>query len=215
MKNNITELVFIIDRSGSMAGLESDTAGGFNSVISKQRENDGKCYVSTVLFNSAVTTLHDRVELNSISDMTPNDCRAIGSTSLCDAIGETVKHISDIHKYIRPEDVPERTMFVITTDGYENSSTKYTNEEIKKMINEKKESNNWEFLFVGANIDSFTTAQSFGIDANRVANYIADPKGTRVFYNTVASTVSHFMKSDSLSDAWSDDIKKDYKERKK
>ena len=149
MKNNITELVFIIDRSGSMAGLESDTIGGFNSLIKKQKKESGKCFVSTVLFSSNSEVIHDRVPLDKINEMTDDDYCPGGCTALIDAIGGAIKHISSVHRYIRPEDVPDHTMFVITTDGLENASHKYSAKEVKKMVKEKEKSG-WEFLFIGA-----------------------------------------------------------------
>ena len=177
MKKNVTELVFILDRSGSMSGLENDTIGGFNSLIDRQRDTEGRCYVSTVLFNGSSQVLHDRVNLSNIPRMTKKDYIATGSTALLDAVGKTIKHISDIHRYSRPEDVPERTMFVITTDGYENSSHCYTVDQIKRMISRKKKKFGWEFLFLGANIDAVKTAARYGIGADRAADYNADGEG--------------------------------------
>ena len=162
MKNNITELVFILDRSGSMAGLESDTIGGFNSMIEKQKKQDGGCYVSTVLFDDESEVLHDRVTLGDIPKMTDNDYTVRGCTALIDAIGGAIHHIGNIHKYARNEDVPEHTMFVITTDGQENASHRYTSEQVKKMIERQKEKYGWEFLFIGANIDAVETAARSG-----------------------------------------------------
>lgn len=158
MKNNITELVFILDRSGSMSGLEQDTIGGFNSLIEKQRRQNGKCYVSTVLFDHETEVLHDRVELSEISKMTENDYTVRGSTALIDAIGGAIHHIGNIHKYAREEDVPEHTLFVIMTDGMENASRIYSSNKVKKMIERQKNRYGWEFLFIGANIDSVETA---------------------------------------------------------
>lgn len=146
MKNNITELVFILDRSGSMSGLEQDTIGGFNSLIEKQRRQNGKCYVSTVLFDHETEVLHDRVELSEISKMTENDYTVRGSTALIDAIGGAIHHIGNIHKYAREEDVPEHTLFVIMTDGMENASRIYSSNKVKKMIERQKNRYGWEFL---------------------------------------------------------------------
>ncbi len=212
MKNNITELVFIIDRSGSMAGLESDTIGGFNSLIRKQKKENGKCFVSTVLFSNNSEVIHDRVPLSEIKEMTDDDYCPGGCTALIDAIGGAIKHISAVHRYIRPEDVPEHTMFVITTDGLENASHKYSDKEVKKMVKEK-ERNGWEFLFIGANIDSVETAGSFGIRSERAVNYLADEKGTSVLYEAVCAQVSNVRKNKKVSSDWSRTIEEDYKSR--
>lgn len=212
--NTITELVFIIDRSGSMSGLESDTIGGFNAMIEKQRKQEGECYVSTVLFDNNIQTLHDRIELPAVSKMTEADYTVGGCTALLDAIGDTIKHIETIHKYVRTEDIPTNTMFIITTDGMENASKKYSSREIKKMIGDKKEKG-WEFLFIGANIDAVETASRYGISKDRAVNYNADEKGTRVVYEAVGKAVGGLRRCCALSDDWSQDIEKDYKERSK
>ncbi len=215
MKNNITELVFILDRSGSMAGLESDTIGGFNSLIEKQRKQDGKCYVSTVLFDNVSEVLYDRVELSKIRKMTEDDYTVRGCTALIDAIGGAIHHIGNVHKYARPEDVPEQTMFVIMTDGMENASRRYTSDEVKKMIEKEKEKYGWEFLFIGANIDSVETARHFGIGADRSVNYHADAQGTAVVFDAVAETVCNVRERRPLASSWSAKINKDYNSRKK
>jgi len=213
VKNNITELVFILDRSGSMSGLESDTIGGFNGLIEKQRKQEGECYVSTVLFDNVSEVLHDRVKLSEIEPMTEKDYTVRGCTALIDAIGGAIHHIGNIHKYARPEDVPEHTMFVITTDGLENASHKYSSDEVKKMVERQKEEFGWEFLFIGANIDSVETAKHFGIGADRAVNYHADHQGTGVVFEAVADTVCLMRESRPLGD-WSDSIKKDFDSRK-
>ena len=213
MKNNITELVFIIDRSGSMAGLESDTIGGFNSLIRKQKKETGKCFVSTVLFSNNSEVIHDRVPLDKIKEMTDDDYCPGGCTALIDAIGGAIKHISSVHRYIRPEDVPEHTMFVITTDGLENASHKFSSKGVKKMVKEK-EKNGWEFLFIGANIDSVETAGNFGIRSDRAVNYHADEKGTSVLYEAVCAQVSNLRKNKKVSSDWSRAIEEDYESRK-
>lgn len=213
MKNNITELVFIIDRSGSMAGLESDTIGGFNSLIRKQKKETGKCFVSTVLFSNNSEVIHDRVPLDKINEMTDDDYCPGGCTALIDAIGGAIKHISSVHRYIRPEDVPEHTMFVITTDGLENASHKFSSKGVKKMVKEK-EKNGWEFLFIGANIDSVETAGNFGIRSDRAVNYHADEKGTSVLYEAVCAQVSNLRKNKKVSSDWSRAIEEDYESRK-
>lgn len=173
-ENNITELVFILDRSGSMSGLESDTIGGFNAMITKQKKEDGEAYVSTILFDNVSEVLYDRVPLKEIPKMTAKDYTVRGCTALIDAIGGAIKHIRNIHKYVRPEDVPAHTMFIITTDGQENASHRFSSDEVKKMIEHQKAEYGWEFLFIGANIDAVETAAKFGIDRNRAVNYTAD-----------------------------------------
>ena len=166
--NTITELVFILDRSGSMSGLESDTIGGFNAMIEKQKKQDGDCYVSTVLFDNESRVLHDRIKLADVPKMTDEDYTVGGCTALIDAIGGAIHHIGNIHKYARPEDVPAHTMFVITTDGMENASHRYSSEEVKKMIERQKTKYGWEFLFIGANIDAVETAKHFGTTTMRI-----------------------------------------------
>ena len=215
MKNNITELVFILDRSGSMAGLESDTIGGFNSMIEKQKKQDGECYVSTVLFDNVSEVLHDRVKLSEIKPMTDRDYTVRGSTALIDAIGDAIHHIGNIHKYARREDVPENTMFVITTDGMENASHKYSSEKVKKMIEKQKEKYGWEFLFIGANIDAVETAAKYGIGEDRAVNYNADKKGTGIVYEAVATAVSNVRAKAPLEANWSEKINSDYIKRGK
>lgn len=215
MKNNITELVFILDRSGSMAGLEGDTIGGFNSLIEKQRRQDGKCYVSTVLFDNVSEVLHDRVELSEIKKMTEDDYTVRGCTALIDAIGGAIRHIANIHKYAREEDVPEHTMFVIMTDGMENASRRYSGKEVKKMIEKEKEKYGWEFLFIGANIDSVETARHFGIGADRAANYHADSEGTAVVFEAVAETVQNARAGMPMKANWNAKINRDFNSRKK
>ncbi|MBQ8836823.1 MAG: VWA domain-containing protein [Clostridia bacterium] len=215
MKNNITELVFILDRSGSMAGLESDTIGGFNAMIEKQRKVDGECYVSTVLFDNESEVLHDRVKLSEIKPMTDKDYTVGGCTALIDAIGGAIHHIGNIHKYARPEDVPEHTMFIITTDGMENASRRYSSDDVKKMIERQKSKYGWEFLFIGANIDAVETAAKYGIDRDRAVNYHADTKGTHVLYDAVACAVSSVRGGAVLNKEWSAPIESDYKSRKK
>ena len=215
MKNNTTELVFILDRSGSMSGLEADTIGGFNSMIEKQKRVDGKCYVSTVLFDNESEVVHDRVELEKVKPMTDRDYTVRGCTALYDAIGGAIRHIGNIHKYARPEDVPENTMFVITTDGMENASRFYNNEQVKCMIERQKEKYGWEFIFLAANIDAVGTARSFGIDENRAVNYHADSKGTACLYDNVSDVVSSVRMGCSIKDDWNEKLNKDFKGRKK
>ncbi len=213
MKNNITELVFILDRSGSMAGLESDTIGGFNAMIEKQKNQHGECYVSTVLFNNESEVLHDRVKLSEIKPMTDKDYTVRGCTALIDAIGGAIHHIGNIHKYARPEDVPENTMFVITADGMENASRRYSSDKVKAMIERQKEKYGWEFLFIGANIDAVETAARYGIGADRAVNYNADKEGTSIVYESVAKAVCNVRSKACLSSDWSDKINDDYVRR--
>ena len=215
MKNNITELVFIIDRSGSMAGLEGDTIGGFNSMIEKQKRQDGGCYVSTVLFDDESEVLHDRIKLADIPKMTEDDYCVRGCTALIDALGGAIHHIGNIHKYARNEDVPEHTMFVVITDGQENASHRYTSEQVKRMIERQKEKYGWEFLFIGANIDAVETAKRYGIGKDRAVNYNADGAGTQILYESVAKAVCNVRSSAPLKEDWSKDIDEDYKRRGK
>ncbi len=215
MKNNITELVFILDRSGSMAGLESDTIGGFNAMIEKQKKEEGECYVSTVLFDNVSEVLHDRVRLSDIKPMTDKEYTVRGCTALIDALGSAIYHIGNIHKYARPEDVPEHTMFVITTDGMENASHKYNSEQVKRMVERQKAKYGWEFLFIGANIDAVQTARRYGIDEDRAVNYNADAEGTGILYESVACAVSSVRKCAPLDNSWRDNLDEDYKHRGK
>ena len=212
LNNNITEIVFILDRSGSMSGLEKDTIGGFNAMIEKQKKQDGKAYVSTVLFDHESVVLHDRLPLEQIKPMTEDDYTVRGCTALLDAIGGAVKHIGNIHRYARPEDVPEHTMFVITPDGLENASRKYNSRDIKRLIESKKEEG-WEFLFIGANIDAIETANDYGISADRAVNYNADSQGTGVVFEAVSETVAKFRGGQKVAPCWSKKINDDYNNR--
>ena len=213
-QNGVTELVFILDRSGSMSGLESDTIGGFNAMIEKQKKKDGACFVSTILFDDESEVLHDRVRLADVPPMTEDDYSVRGCTALIDAIGGAITHVVNIHKYARPEDVPEHTLFVITTDGLENASRKFSSSEVKKMVERQKE-RGWEFLFIGANIDSVETARHFGIGADRAVDYHADKKGTRVVYDAVADAVCCTRAAEPLGPTWSKKIKEDFRSREK
>ncbi len=211
-KNNITELVFILDRSGSMGGLEQDTIGGFNSMLKDQKTKDGDCYVTTVLFDHEISVLHDRADISTLSPMTDRDYQVRGCTALIDAIGSTVKRIESIHRYQRAEDVPAHTMFVITTDGLENASKEYSADMVRKMIEDKKK-DGWEFLFIGANIDAVTTAKSFGIGADRAVNYHADKRGTGVLFKCVNNAVSNMRACAPMQSDWSREIEEDYNSR--
>ena len=212
--NNSTEMVYILDRSGSMAGLESDTIGGFNAMIEKQKKQPGKAYVSTVLFDTSTTVLHDRVDLTTVKPMTADDYFAGGCTALLDAIGGAINHIGNIHKYARPEDIPAHTIFVITTDGLENASRRYSKSDIKRMIERQKTKYGWEFLFIGANIDAIVTAESFGIEQSRAVNYHADKKGTEVLYDAISAPLTAMRSKGRIDDNWSEEIEEDFNNRK-
>ena len=215
MKKNLTEMVFILDRSGSMAGLESDTIGGFNSMIAKQKKQSGEAYVSTVLFDNDSKVVHDRVRIEDVPPMTEEDYTVRGCTALLDAIGNAIHHIENIHKYAREEDIPEKTVFVITTDGMENASRRYSQQDVKKMIEKKKEDNNWEFLFIGANIDAVETASRYGIEPERAVNYHADSKGTKVVFEAVSNAFCAMRAQPcaTLDDDWSKAIEEDFQSR--
>ena len=215
IKNGITELVFILDRSGSMSGLESDTIGGFNAMIEKQKKQEGLCYVSTVLFDNVSEVLHDRIKLSDIKPMTDKEYTVRGCTALLDAIGSAIHHIGNVHKYARKEDVPEHTLFVITTDGMENASCNYTSDKVKSMIERQKDKYGWEFLFIGANIDAVETASRYGISEDRAVRYTADEKGTEILYETVCEAVGNVRACEPLGASWSEKICEDYNRRKK
>ena len=208
-KGNLTELVFILDRSGSMSGLEKDTIGGFNAMIEKQKREDGECFVSTVLFDNVSEVLHDRVKLSEIKPLTDNDYTVRGCTALLDAIGGAIHHIGNIHKYARPEDVPEHTMFIITTDGMENASRRYTSEKVKEMIKRQEEKYGWEFLFVAANIDAVETAQNIGIRREHAANYDASPMGTERLYSVMCEAVCSVRGGRAINKDWSKNLRED------
>lgn len=215
MKKDLSELVFILDRSGSMRGLESDTIGGFNAMIDRQKQQEGEAYVSTVLFNNYSEVLHDRVKLSEIGVMTDRDYTVGGCTALMDAIGGAIHHIGNIHKYARPEDVPAHTVFVITTDGMENASHHYSSDAVKKMIERQKQKYGWEFIFMAANIDAVETAAAFGIEESRAVNYHADSIGTRNIYEAVSEAVCQVRSSKPLRASWRAKADQDYNERKK
>ncbi|MBQ4166876.1 MAG: VWA domain-containing protein [Clostridia bacterium] len=206
MKKNLTEIVFILDRSGSMGGLESDTIGGFNAMIEKQKKEEGEALVSTILFDDRTEVIHDRISLEKIEPMTDKQYWVRGCTALIDAIGGAIHHVSEVHRYIRDEDVPEHTVFIITTDGMENASRKYTSDEVKKLISQKKELG-WEFLFLGANIDAVETAKHFGIEEDRAVTYKSDKKGTRMNFAAMGKAL-HCLRceSEALTADWKADI---------
>ena len=215
MKKNLTELVFILDRSGSMAGLEQDTIGGFNAMIEKQKGAEGEALVSTVLFDNESVVIHDRVRVQDVPKMTEREYHVRGCTALLDAVGGAIHHIGNVHKYAREEDRPEKTIFVITTDGMENASRRYTYEKVQKMIRRQQEKYGWEFLFLGANIDAAREAARFGIREDCAANYHADHVGTGVIYAAVSETVCNFRASKPLAADWKKSIDEDFRKRGK
>ena len=214
MKKQLTELVFILDRSGSMFGLEADTIGGFNSMIAKQRREEGEALISTVLFNGTTTVLHDRVPLTRIEPMTERQYQVGGCTALLDAIGGAIHHIGNVHKYAREEDRPEHTLFVITTDGLENASHSYSADQVRRMIRRQRENYGWEFIFLGANIDAVETAAHIGIDRSRAVNYHSDSRGTRLNYEVLSEAISSVRSCKPLEENWSRRIDEDYLGRK-
>ena len=200
MRKGLTEVIFILDRSGSMRGLEADTIGGFNSMIDKQRKEEGEAYISTVLFDDQIEVLYDRVPVGKIEPMNDNQYYVRGCTALLDALGSAIHHIANVHKYARDEDRPEKTLFIITTDGMENASNNYTYDKVKKMVEKQKKKYGWEFLFLGANIDAIEVAGRFGIGANRAINYESDSMGTQISYEALSRTVSGFRACKSADD---------------
>lgn len=200
MRKGLTELVFILDRSGSMSGLERDTIGGFNSLIEKQKKEEGEVLISTVLFDDRSDVIYDRVPVDQVKRMTEDDYYVRGCTALLDAVGEAIHHIATVHKYAREEDRPEKTLFVITTDGMENSSRRYTYDMVKKMVEKEKEKYGWEFMFLGANIDAVEVAGRFGIQKERAINYDCDSFGTQLNYDAISNAVSGFRKSERRED---------------
>ncbi len=214
MKKNLTELVMILDRSGSMGGLESDTIGGYNSMLKKQGETEGEVLVSTVLFDDRSEVLFDRVPLEELPQMTDKEYYVRGCTALLDAVGGAIRHIGNVHKYAREEDRPEKTIFVITTDGLENASREYSYERVKRMVERQKEKYGWEFLFLGANIDAIETAGKFGISADRAANYHSDHIGTALNYEVLADAVCEMRGSAKAIGAdWKKRIDEDFRRR--
>lgn len=215
MKNDITEIVFILDRSGSMCGLEKDTIGGFNSMLEKQRKEEGRAYVSTVLFDHEIQVLHDRLPLEQVQNITDEDYTVRGCTALLDAVGGAIHHIGNIHKYARPEDVPQKTIFIITTDGLENASHRYTYDRVQQMIRHEQERYGWEFLFLGANMDAAREAARFGIRQEHAVNYRCDSRGTAVNYESISEAISEARSCPSapLSANWRQRVDEDYNER--
>ncbi len=215
MKKDLTELVFIVDKSGSMSGLEADTIGGFNAMLKKQKKEEGDVFVTTVLFSDKYELLHDRITLKGVSPLTDNDYQVGGMTALLDAIGSTIQKIDNIQKRTSNEERADRVLFVITTDGIENASCEYHAEQVKKMIKKQKEKFNWEFIFLGANIDALATAEKFGIEKDFAVNYHADEKGTTVNYEAVSEAVISYRQGHKLNKAWKQQIEKDFETRKR
>lgn len=213
MRKNLTEIVFILDRSGSMSGLEQDTIGGFNSMIKQQKNAEGEALISTILFDNVSEVLHDRINVKDIQPLSDHDYMVRGCTALLDAIGGAIHHIGNIHKYARQEDVPEHIMFVITTDGMENASRYYSSNKVKEMIERQKIKYGWEFLFLGANIDAVETAGLFGIDEDRAVNYQCDSEGTALNYEVINEAISAVRCSAPLGSNWKKRIDEDFKKR--
>ncbi len=223
MKKGLTEIVFILDRSGSMSGLEADTIGGYNSMIGKQKEEEGEALISTVLFDDKTEVLHDRMSLNKVEPMTRKEYFVRGCTALLDAIGTSIHHIGSVQKELPEDEKPEKTLFIITTDGMENASKKYTYEKVKKMVEKKKKKHNWEFVFLGANIDAISVANQFGVAANRAVTYKCDSAGTKLNFEVMSKMVSKARcckSAECMAEAFDDEellapIQEDYKKRQK
>ena len=214
MKKGLTEIIFILDRSGSMAGLEKDTIGGFNSLLERQKREEGEAVLSTVLFDHECQVLHDRVDLQRVPPMTGRDYFVRGCTALLDAVGGAIHHIGNVHKYARPEDVPEHTLVAITTDGMENASSRYTLERVKGMVERQRERYGWEFLFLGANIDAVETAGHMGIAPQRAANYCCDGEGTQLNYEVLSQAVCSIRAGAPLGAGWKAKIDHDFLRRR-
>ncbi len=213
MNENLTELVFIIDRSGSMAGLEADTIGGFNAMLEKQRGQKGEAVLSAVLFSDESEVIYDRADISKVEPMTDSQYTVGGSTALLDAIGGAIHHIGSVHKYAREEDRPAKTIFVITTDGMENSSRRYSYREVQQMVKLRQEKYGWEFLFLGANMDAVSEARRFGFREDRAVRYSSDSEGTRLNYKVVSRTITAARCGKAISADWSEEITEDLRRR--
>lgn len=214
MKKNLSEIVFLLDRSGSMSGLEKDTIGGFNAMIEKQKEEQGEALISTVLFDHEMKVLHDRVKVQDVKPINENDYQVRGCTALLDAMGGAIHHIGNVHKYARNEDVPEHTIFVITTDGMENASSHYSSSKVRTMVERQKEKYGWEFLFLGANMDAIAAAKDFGIEEDKAVEYRSDDIGTRLNYAVMSEAICEFRTKGTVEKSWKQKIENDRKNRK-
>ena len=213
MKKNLTEIVFILDRSGSMAGLEKDTIGGFNAMLEKQKSQSGEAIISTVLFDNTCDVIHDRLDIQKVAPITEKEYFVRGCTALLDAVGGAIHHIGNVHKYAREEDRPEKTLFIITTDGMENASRRYSYEKVREMIRRQEEKYGWEFIFLGANIDAEAEAARFGIRRSQAANYHADSDGTAIIYEAVSEAVCTIRAKRTTGNDWRRNIDADYQKR--
>ncbi len=213
MKKGLTELVLILDRSGSMTGLESDTIGGYNAMLKKQQAVDGECRITTLLFDNTFELLHDRIDIKAVSEMTDKEYQVGGTTALIDAIGMSLHKIDNAQKHTAEEYRAEKVIFVIITDGEENSSREYSAAQVKDMINKRKTNDGWEFIFLGANIDAVGTAGAFGIGADRAVDYIADSEGTALNFAIMSKTVANFREQGVIEEAAFNEIRDDVKRR--
>jgi len=213
MKKNLTELVFILDRSGSMAGLEGDTIGGFNAMLEKQKKGEGDVLVSTVLFDTTCDVIHDRVDIQHIRPLTTEDYSVRGCTALLDALGDAIRHIGTVHKYAREEDVPAHTLFVITTDGMENASRRYSLADVREKIERQQTKYGWEFIFLGANMDAVETAGRYGIPQTHAVRHHSDKRGTQVNYEAISDAVMQVRHGRPLRQNWKKRIERDYASR--
>lgn len=215
MKKNLTELVFLLDRSGSMGGMEADTIGGYNGFLRKQKKEEGNCLVTTVLFDNYSETVHDRIDLSEIAPLTEKEYYVRGSTALLDALGSSIEHISTIHKYARPEDCPEHTVFVITTDGMENASTKYTYDKVQALVKEKEVKEGWNFVFLGANIDAVSEAKRYGISPEHAVTVFSDEDGAAAQFEAASMAVTQARACGSIRPDWAQPVAEDMKKREK
>ena len=214
MKKNLSEIVFLLDRSGSMSGLEKDTIGGFNAMIEKQKKEEGEALISTILFDHEMKVLHDRVKVQDVKPISEKDYQVRGCTALLDAMGGAIHHIGNVHKYARNEDVPEHTIFVITTDGMENASSHYSSSKVRTMVERQKEKYGWEFLFLGANMDAIAAAKNFGIEEDKAVEYRSDDIGTRLNYAVMSEAFCEFRTKGTVEKSWKQKIENDRKNRK-